>query len=409
MREFARITKLHNIAGRSDYISNPKRQEQIVCQSDKVDWKPYQEYEKNNRKSDKANNEGREVMTVLPNEWAKLPQEVLRDRCQQLAVTAAGKATDLQWSVHWNKSHTNLHMHVIFSERSREANPGRWDRNVYQSKDGGVARRKADRALNEDGSYVLLHQKGELKDGFTAKDPTYTRWDWIPNVKEQLKHEFEALGVDIEAPQPLHEYHEGKGPGAEHTRAKNEVIRANNDRIQKYVEQYPDTPERLIHKMAKDAFQDKSILYIHKDSTGFPYVLQISIEEYRQAKELEDLVQNLAIGSERAEDLRSQHDACSGFRPFKKKKLKDELEECLEHNAAIQSKIEDLQLQMAAWLPIDLDPEPEPEPESDPKSDPKPEPEQEPKQSIKELIAQAEAAKQNIENTNKYDGTDRER
>lgn len=146
MKGFARVTKLSNVGGRADYISNPDRQESIVAASEPVDWKPYHDYEMANQKTAARNNEGREVVIALPNKWAALSRDELTRRAEKLAVTAAGKSTDMQWAVHWNKAHTNLHIHVIFSERQREKEPGRWDRDIYLTDEGKVARRKADRA-----------------------------------------------------------------------------------------------------------------------------------------------------------------------------------------------------------------------------------------------------------------------
>lgn len=143
MKGFARVTKLSSVGGRADYISNPDRQESIVAASAPVDWKPYHDYEMANQKTDRRNNEGREVVIALPNEWAALSRGELSRRAEKLAVTAAGKDTDMQWAVHWNKAHTNLHIHVIFSERQKEKEPGRWDRDIYLTDDGKVARRSS--------------------------------------------------------------------------------------------------------------------------------------------------------------------------------------------------------------------------------------------------------------------------
>ena len=42
------------------------------------------------------------MIIALPNEWAKLPPAELHARANTIAQTAVGKATDLQWAVHWN-------------------------------------------------------------------------------------------------------------------------------------------------------------------------------------------------------------------------------------------------------------------------------------------------------------------
>ncbi len=232
MKSFARVTKLGNIGGRADYITNEKKQEAILAKSEAVDWKPYQDFERANQRTATANNEGREMIIALPNEWSKLPPAELHARASIIAQTAVGKASDLQWAVHWNHARSNLHVHVIFSERQREENAGRWDRNIYATADGKVARSKADRAKDSEGNYILLHRKGEEKGGFTAKDKTYTTKGWLADTKERLKQTFtERWGVNIEKPDYLHQFHEGKGKEAPAIRQKNEVIKAVNSRL----------------------------------------------------------------------------------------------------------------------------------------------------------------------------------
>ncbi|MBS6679627.1 MAG: MobA/MobL family protein, partial [Clostridiales bacterium] len=235
MKSFARMTKLSNVGGRADYITNERKQEAILAKSEPVDWKPYQDFERANQRTHTANNEGRELVIALPNEWAKLPTKELEARANTIAQLAVGKSTDLQWAVHWNHARTNLHIHVIFSERQREKSQGKWDRNIYATEDGKVARTKADRAKDSEGNYILLHRKGEEKGGFTAKDKAYTTKGWLADTKERLKQTFqERWQVDIEKPDYLHQFHEGKGKEAPAIRQKNEVIRAVNRRLNEF-------------------------------------------------------------------------------------------------------------------------------------------------------------------------------
>ena len=93
MQSFARVTKLPNIKGRGKYISDVRKQEEILAQSAPVDWTPYHEYEQAHQRTNTANNEGREVVVALPNEWATLPPAELSARSQRLAEVAAGKST----------------------------------------------------------------------------------------------------------------------------------------------------------------------------------------------------------------------------------------------------------------------------------------------------------------------------
>lgn len=233
MKSFARMTKLTNIGGRADYITNEKKQEAILAKSEAVDWKPYQDFERANQRTATANNEGREMIVALPNEWANLSPAELHARANTLAQTAVGKSTDLQWAVHWNHGRTNLHLHVVFSERQKEKFVGRWNRDIYLTEDGKVARKKADRAKNPDGTdKPPVHRKGEEKGGFTAKNPEYASRGWLAATKETLKQTFtERWGVDIEKQDYLHQYHEGKGKEAPAIRQKNEAIKGINGRL----------------------------------------------------------------------------------------------------------------------------------------------------------------------------------
>ncbi|MBO5364594.1 MAG: hypothetical protein J6A56_03915, partial [Clostridia bacterium] len=251
MKAFARVTRLPNIGGRGDYIVNPEKQENVVAASEKVDWSEYQKYEREHQKTTTKNNEGREMIIMLPNEWSRLPTKLLHRIADKLVKVVAGDR-EAQWAMHWNKAKSNFHIHIIYSERQREKNPGCWDRDIYLTEDGKVARRKADRARNEDGSFKPpIHRKGDLKDGFTAKDPKFATKAWLHEVKGQLRKEMEKMGVRFEKAAPLHEFHEGKGSDAPRIHEKNIVIRENNRRLE-FVEQYMRYDNsRLVQKLTE--------------------------------------------------------------------------------------------------------------------------------------------------------------
>lgn len=234
MKSFVRMTKLSNIGGRAEYITNEKKQEAILAKSEAIDWKPYQEFERTNQKTALANNEGRELIIALPNEWSELSSDELHDRANIIAQLAIGKSSDLQWAIHWNHARSNLHIHVIFSERQKENNVGIWDRDIYLTEDGKVARRKVDRAKKTDGTdKPPIHRKGEKKGEFTAKDKTYSTKAWLANAKERLQQAFtERWQVEIQKNDYLYQFHEGKGREAPLIHQKNEVIKAVNSRLQ---------------------------------------------------------------------------------------------------------------------------------------------------------------------------------
>lgn len=238
MQNFVRITKLHDIGGRSDYIMNPERQEKILCCSPWFDWKPYSDFEKTHRKSKKKNNEGREVIIALPNEWQKLSVEELFECAERLAIEATGKSTDLQWAVHWNHRRTNLHMHVIFSERTRVEQVKWYDRDIYLTSSGKVARKSDDRACDISGNVLPpVHRRGDvMSGGFSAKNSRYKDPAWPKQTKQAIYRSLSKMGVELRPQQPpswrLHEYHEGKGSDALKIAVKNRAIRLANRRME---------------------------------------------------------------------------------------------------------------------------------------------------------------------------------
>ena len=102
MKSFARTTKLPSISGRAGYMSDPGKQEEIVLESEKVDWQPYVDYEATQHKTNARQNEGREMIVSLSNDWYDLPKDDLRNRVDQIAKTVVGEGRDYQWAVHWN-------------------------------------------------------------------------------------------------------------------------------------------------------------------------------------------------------------------------------------------------------------------------------------------------------------------
>lgn len=243
MYTYVRATKLPDIVGRSAYITNATgrhKAEDIVCCGGAVeDWKPYQTYERNHQRSSEPNNEGRELIIALPNSWGGLiGKPLLKSRMESLIQQLIGKNTDHQYAVHWNKAHTNLHAHIIFSERqkcpqtnAKGSTSDFYDRDIYLTQDGKIARRKADRAVDEHGNVKPpVHRKGEPKElAFTAKDTRYKSKEWLQGVKQAVKRRFSLEAEKKHVTNYLHTYHEGKAPrAAEIAKQRNEVIRSLN-------------------------------------------------------------------------------------------------------------------------------------------------------------------------------------
>ena len=297
MYTYVRATKLPDIVGRSAYITNKTgrhKAEDIVCCGGAVeDWKPYQTYERNHQRSSEPNNEGRELIIALPNSWGGLiGKPLLKSRMESLIQQLIGKNTDHQYAVHWNKAHTNLHAHIIFSERQKCPQTNAkgsisdfYDRDIYLTQDGKIARRKADRAVDEQGNVKPpVHRKGEPKElAFTAKDTRYKSKEWLQGVKQAVKHRF-ALEIEKKhITNYLHTYHEGKAPrAAEIAKQRNEVIRSLN--------QWLDERKKEGYVLKKEG--DKAYSELYKRAVGI-------IEDGKDIDEW--FYENIALNAEKVQ------------------------------------------------------------------------------------------------------------
>lgn len=243
MYTYVRSVKLPDIRGRSAYITNKTgrhKDEDILCVGGPTsDWLPYVQYEKQHQRSSAQNNEGRELTVALPNSWGNLiNRPLLKNRVENLAKKLLGKNSDYQYAVHWNSSHTNLHVHYIYSERikhsqtnAKGATSDFYDRDIYLTNEGKIARKKADRAVDEQGNVKPpIHCKGEPKNvEFSAKDTKYKSRAWLQEVKKVISRTFALEADKKHVTNYLHTFHEGKAPAAaERAKAINSSIRAMN-------------------------------------------------------------------------------------------------------------------------------------------------------------------------------------
>lgn len=226
---FARQTKLSNISGRADYISNPKRQENIVLHSTENmqnDWKDYADYEKANTKSQTENNQGREIIIHLPHELAK-DKTKLKEVVDDYSKTLLGQNRDFEYAVHWNQKESNLHAHIIFSERERniERQPKVYGRNIWYNKETNRMAK-----ANSPGA-ELLYKKGEVQrdkktgeiiyndDPFSIKDKRFTTKVFNHEIKETHKNIMNKYGFNFRLHNPDREIaqkHIGKNSSKEY-------------------------------------------------------------------------------------------------------------------------------------------------------------------------------------------------
>lgn len=195
-KAFARQTKLSNIVGRSEYITDPKRQEDVVFHSRKhqqTSWLDYAAFEKQNQKSRDQNNEGREIIISLPHQLAD-DHEKLEAIIDEYALNLLGKNRDFEYAVHWNEQRTNFHAHIIFSERERvtERKPKRYKRDMwFNTENNRMAKAHAEGAeLRYEKGQVMKDKEGNIRyesDPFTIKDPKFKSRAFNDEIKKELK------------------------------------------------------------------------------------------------------------------------------------------------------------------------------------------------------------------------------
>lgn len=203
---YGRIAKISNVVGRSDYLNDEKRQEKIVLQKIEMQysWQEHSSFEKEHQKSNVANNEALEVHIALPNELAE-DKRRLEQVCDDLAYEIVGENKDYEYAVHWNHNRTNLHVHILFSERENQIDlePKVYKKDIWHDKDT----HKLAKANSENA--VLVHKKGEVQrdkegnikyqtDIFKVKDKKFTERWWLHHKNKIVKDTLNKYGYKLD-------------------------------------------------------------------------------------------------------------------------------------------------------------------------------------------------------------------
>lgn len=203
---FAQIQKITNAKGRHEYLTDPERQEDIVLakESMQYSWQQHSDYEISNKKTNTKNNEALEIVIKLPNDL-HTDKRKLEQVCDDLSKHLVGDNHDHEYAVHWNKSRTNLHMHLLFSERENniEVSPKVYKKDIWQDKDTHKL------AKANDSNAELVHKKGEIqkdKDGnikydtdiFKPKDTKFKERWWLHHKNKIIKDDLKRYGYDLD-------------------------------------------------------------------------------------------------------------------------------------------------------------------------------------------------------------------
>lgn len=249
---YARATKLTNVVGRVDYISNPDRQENLLGMASTVADPEYWSrlsaesqaafQRAGGHKTENKCCEARELHGDLPNcaldrDLNVLAKEIADDFKERTGA-------DCCVSIHLNKAKNNLHYHLIFSERRPLMEPEVRiaDRNVFVDETGARRRTKKE-ILDETGQLrpgCKIVPKGEalFTRYFGEKEPTFKEKRWLYQYKqhmaawinEKLEPDEQRTVFNNSGPY-LAQVHVGKGRPAEqadHVRTYNEEVKIFN-------------------------------------------------------------------------------------------------------------------------------------------------------------------------------------
>ncbi len=154
---FVMESKLHDVKGRVDYISSPKRQENLYAVFSNVKdhyWDLLTD--QNQRDFAKSGTEGtcieaRELIIMLPPSLIEYDHELLLKYITSVFLEKYDVGCCA--ALHHNKSKTNLHIHLIFSEREIRTEVERKiaGRNMFYNESGKHVRTKKE-ILDENGN-----------------------------------------------------------------------------------------------------------------------------------------------------------------------------------------------------------------------------------------------------------------
>lgn len=191
---FIQISKLTNLKGRIDYITNPKRQENLYAIYDTADDTFWQELGKCNRlefkKSGSAGSciESRELIIALPEQFCYMNKQKVLEDFTKLFKDNYG--VNCIAALHHNKTKTNLHIHLMFAEREelKDGVEKIATRNMFYDENGRHVRTKKE-ILDSDGNIrkgCSIIKKGEIYEynRFSKKKAVFKARSFLKGVKE---------------------------------------------------------------------------------------------------------------------------------------------------------------------------------------------------------------------------------
>jgi len=252
---YSRIQKIHDAGGRHEYLTNADRQEEVVLHEVQLqyDWEFHSQFEQAHSQKGQSNHVALEVHIALPNELYD-DKVKLKEVCDDLVKNIVGENHDYEYAVHWNHNRTNLHVHVMFSEREnvKEREVKVYAKDIWQDKETHKLAK-----ANAEGA-ELVHRKGEVqkdKDGnikykdepFTAKDIKFKNIHF-PQLKNEItarvlkEHGYE-LRVQTKDSPYLSQKKLYKGASEDYiekAKAYNEAVKEYNNAVEQHIQLEPE-------------------------------------------------------------------------------------------------------------------------------------------------------------------------
>ncbi len=195
---YARQTALTSVGGRIDYISNPKRQENLLAVHDGADAAYWQRLAQECKlaskhidpKQNKKSVQGRELTMQLSNSLLQRlsPEEIARTLAESFEQKYNRPCVV---AVHFNKKKTNLHAHLIYAERELLKDPKEKiaPRALFFD-EKGIRQYKKIAILDEDGKLrpgCKIVKKGEVYERrlFGPVDQSFSSKAWLKEAKSE--------------------------------------------------------------------------------------------------------------------------------------------------------------------------------------------------------------------------------
>ena len=229
---YVKETKLNDVSGRVDYISNPERQnEKLIAVTGQQDPLFWQHLAADCRFATKNGEcvEARELIVQLPNSLSELSEEELQQKLQSLKEFIDNRTgTDCVAALHDSHKGSdkpgNYHVHIIIPERELLPNPEQIiaERNLFFDEEGKRRYKKSD--IFEDGelrSGCKLIPKGTVlhERYFSSKNDDLSSRDWLYEIKgdlsgwinQELEPDRKRVVFDQESSPLIPCFHVGKG------------------------------------------------------------------------------------------------------------------------------------------------------------------------------------------------------